>query len=1013
MIRENCCSCKESIYGHDLTEVFNFWSICQNVALVYKNRIQNHYDTNIRQNLNEVVRSLLGKEINTLTLYDYNILNNWFKDIKNGTWLQRWFDKGELTKLHQRHYWLFPRTISRELMRDDIALMEENGMFVMQSGVARMGKLMRPTNYVEITRDWITRVNDSSAKTSELIIQGLQNDLLFVNGFEDGESLRQIAVRKREKGYWEYKKNRDGGLSKEDHINAREYEVRFKDIMKHHSEKLDKKYIIEVEGKRLEKTGHEVVELINKKYTSFFKEMHEFITGKLDSKGRNIALEKYRYDWHDRGSQRSPKLDVDAFIKDLYKGWREGKDIVTDIGIDGLRAVSRQMMINMSSQHKEFQKVLKNHPPSQTGKNPYEYYFPHLFFNKKMAGEGTKKYLEQVYNMELKEFSKDPEIAEKRKKQKMRELLHKYHSLTGDWTFEDAEEWMNFDGVLKEIETSQAQAKQKIKWFSDLRKAGSMFSRTNHIPGYSIDASAPEAYARSLVNTYHRQLAQVFSRDIMQQMKSSMKKKWDKNQVDAWQNFMHLYVQDALGQPSIIPDSYLKNPDMKLRGTPYAWWADSNVEKKVNRIMGEFGIKQSDLPEGLRGVDVHQLRAWSNLEAQYEMAALLAHPKSMVTNVFGGTMHTVESTGWKTWRNARNIDWLRQNINSKWKSMDDVMQFVIKNGVLPEYLLYEAGLTKEMRQVKNKEFISEVAAKLVKDPEMKETTLREIAAKHGVKDKIVGFAAKFMTVPERHIRRDAFMAHYIQAWERWGGAIKDPEHPFLIEQAKKGVKATQFLYNAPHRPAFARTALGKVMTRFQLWSWNAVSFRNDVFRQAKIYGLKPGTEAYERYARMMQMDIFVFALANMFAYSLFETALPAPWNWMQDTADWIFGNEKERDRAFFGQWPKQLAPLQMVTPPILRLLPSSMRAMVDDDWSKVSKYYIWTMMPFGRMGRDIFGEGNLIENPIRIMEKTTGFPLLQMQKKGHELSEEYEAGERELPPTPGGSLSPFGLFEED
>ena len=47
------------------------------------------------------------------------------------------------------------------------------------------------------------------------------------------------------------------------------------------------------------------------------------------------------------------------------------------------------------------------------------------------------------------------------------------------------------------------------------------------------------------------------------------------------------------------------------------------------------------------------------------------------------------------------------------------------------------------------------------------------------------------------------------------------------------------------------------------------------------------------------------------------------------------------------------------------------------------------------------------------MEKTTGFPLLQMQKKGHELSEEYEAGERELPPTPGGSLSPFGLFEED
>ena len=966
-----------------------------------------------RQNFNEVVRNLLGKEINSLVKYDYEVLNNWFRDIKNGTWLQRWFSKGKITELHQRHYWLFPRTINRELMRDGIELMEEKGMFVMQSGKSRLGKTQRPTHFVEITRDWITRVNDSSAKTSELMIQGLQNEMLFVNSFEDGEVLRQIAVRQREKGYWEFKKQRDNGLSQEDHINAREYENRYRDIINNHSGKMDKTYTIEIDGKRVEKKGREIVELINEKYTNFFKNMHEFITGKLDDKGRNIALEQYRYDWHDRGTQRSPKLDVKSFINDLYKGWREGKDIVTDIGIDGLRSISRQMMIDMTGQYKEFQKTLKMNPPSRTGKIPYEYYFPHLFFNKKIAGQGTKDYLKRVYEMELKEFSKDPEKAQKRKDAKMRQLLHKYHSLTGDWTFEEAEEWMNFDAVRQGIAKNKADAKQKIKWFSDLRKAGSMFSRTNHIPGWSIEASAPEAYARALVNTYHRQLGQVFARDIMGKMKLSMGKTHPKAQVEAWQNFMHLYVQDALGQPSVIPDSYLKNPAMKLRGTPYAWWADSNVEKKANKIMETFGIKQSDLPKEMRGIDVHQLRAWSNLEAQFEMAALLAHPKSMVTNVFGGTMHTVESAGWKNWRNSRNIDWLRQNINSKWKSMEDVMQFVVKNGVLPEYLLYEAGLNKEMQQVKNKEFIKDVAAKMIKDPNMKDTTLREIAAKHNVKDRVVQFAAKFMTVPERHIRRDAFMAHYIQAWERWGGAVKDPEHPFLIEQAKRGVKATQFLYNAPHRPAFARTALGKVMTRFQLWSWNAVSFRNDVFRQAKLYGFKPGTEAYERYARTMQIDLFVFALANMFAYSLFETALPAPWNWMQDTADWIFGNEKERDRAFFGQWPKQLAPLQMVTPPILRLLPSSMRAMIDDDWSKVSKYYVWTMMPFGRILRDTFGEGNLIENPIRIMEKTTGFPLLQLQRQGTKLSEDFESGERELPPTPGGGLSPFGLFDDD
>jgi hypothetical protein len=89
-----------------------------------------------------------------------------------------------------------------------------------------------------------------------------------------------------------------------------------------------------------------------------------------------------------------------------------------------------------------------------------------------------------------------------------------------------------------------------------------------------------------------------------------------------------------------------------------------------------------------------------------------------------------------------------------------------------------------------------------------------------------------------------------------------------------------------------------------------------------------------------------------------------------------------------------------------------MRAMVDDDWSKISKYYIWTMFPFGRVTRDLVGPGNLIDNPIRIMEKTSGFPLLQLQRKGTQLKAELESGEREMPPTPGSGLSPFGFDDE-
>jgi len=235
------------------------------------------------------------------------------------------------------------------------------------------------------------------------------------------------------------------------------------------------------------------------------------------------------------------------------------------------------------------------------------------------------------------------------------------------------------------------------------------------------------------------------------------------------------------------------------------------------------------------------------------------------------------------------------------------------------------------------------------------------------------------------------MAHYVHYWKKFGGAIKDPNHPFLIELAQRGVKATQFLYNAPNRPAFVRSALGKVMGRFQLWSWNAAKFRFDLNRQMNIYGYRPGSEAYEKYKRQMSLDLFMLAMANIFMFSMFDNQLPAPWNWMQDTADWLLGDEKERDRAFFGAYPTTLAPLQAITPPIARLGPAALRGWLDDDYTKLAEYQIWTMFPMGRMFRSAFGPGNLIENPYRAIEQITGFPFLKL---GKQITEEPTPEER-------------------
>ena len=273
---------------------------------------------------------------------------------------------------------------------------------------------------------------------------------------------------------------------------------------------------------------------------------------------------------------------------------------------------------------------------------------------------------------------------------------------------------------------------------------------------------------------------------------------------------------------------------------------------------------------------------------------------------------------------------------------------------------------------------------LRKDPLVKDETLRSLAKKHKISDSIFNKAAWFMREPERRLRRRSFLAHYIQAREQLGHAEMPFDHQAIVAKAKQGVQATQFLYSAPYRPMFASTALGKVMTRFQLWAWNAVRFRKDVINEANKYGFRQGTQEFERLKRLMVMDMFALSMSSVFTYSLFEAALPAPWSWFQDTADWLFGDQKERDRAFFGSWPTNLAPLQLVTPPVLRMFPATMRAVADDDYSKLSGYYMWTMFPFGRIARDVKGT---IENPFMTVEKMTGLPYMQL---GREIKEERE-----------------------
>ena len=56
-------------------------------------------------------------------------------------------------------------------------------------------------------------------------------------------------------------------------------------------------------------------------------------------------------------------------------------------------------------------------------------------------------------------------------------------------------------------------------------------------------------------------------------------------------------------------------------------------------------------------------------------------------------------------------------------------------------------------------------------------------------------------------------------------------------------------------------------------------------------------------------------------------------------------------------------------------------------YEKLAQYHVYTMMPFGRMIRDVspMAKGNLIENPSRLLEKSMGFPLGDLQAMARKI----------------------------
>ena len=969
----------------------------------YNNKMQDIPD------LNEQIRGILyeatgkAKDLNALHRQDFEMIDSYLKETENGTIFQRIWRKAT-PEMQKRYYSLFPDTINRELMAYDIKWLKKEGWFQAADSSIKKGIIRRPTYYMEILQNWIYKSNSLAQSKAEVLSKEIESDFLHLTEHKEGNGLFKIAVAQREQGI---KKVIDQQLKRGDITQGEAESAKITYMnLKNNTEKefkwkklQDKEFTVANDiGKRVNATGKEIVEGfkakdltgIKDKLTKRFESMHELIRG--DKK----TFKKYQTGkYYDPETKTQPIMNWKLFIKHAERSFERGDELGMELGIDGMRHIMRSMMHDLGAKGNNYNKWVFR----PTGKFDFATYWPHMFFDK----ASSQKSMERA----LKKIQQDSTLSSEEKQKALQDVVMRHKSLTGEWMFGDMGDWEKVDifemqDALQGVASKKKAKKEVIKWNDMKVSTGSLFNRKGHVDGWSTDMNVMDSYVKNVVSTYYKQLNQIVGRNTINEAKNRMTKKFGYELATRWENFFKLYVQGAMGQPDVIPDYIWNDPKMKIQSTPYAWFADNKVLNKVNSIREKLGLRESDLPKELKDFTYQDIRAWSNLEAKFELASLLAHPKSSITNIFGGTLHTIQSAGPNALRKARSIKWLKR-INPEWNSMEDVSEFVVKKGVIPEFMIHELGLGKEVKTLKGIEgFIEDLSININSKDPIARTKIFELGKKHNLTDSIVSKAAKFMSIPERYLRRDAFMAHYVRAWERYGGAITDPNHPFLIEMAKKGVKATQFLYEAPQRPFFARTALGKVMSRFQLYAWNSVRFRNDVIREASQYGFRQGTESFEKFKRTMTVDLFVAALGSMFMYSLFDNAMPQPYSWLQDTANWIFGDEKERERAFYGTYPTAIAPLQAISPPISRIPMSVIMAYAKGDWDKLTDYQIYTLFPFGRMVRDIAQPGRgLIDNPSRLPEKVFGMPLQDISRFGTQRKKKIEEGERYEQPKVG------------
>ena len=931
--------------------------------------------------------------------------------------LKKVFGKDVDTKKIQRIiYWNRPITIDKRTAQWESRAFEQATQPVRSSDKVYMRDVKRPMSTYGVLREFLTKmVHQSEVSVGELN-QKLQEVYRRREELTNTEAhkLWDFVIRLRE-GDIEGINPKELKAFKEKEFTLHEYEIdpktkKKKRIIKKYTgeqllESLDKRLT-----KDLKKFSMTNVHALNEKGERItevddWKRVDEGFKGK-----HGIQLNKWLH-WNAKGKFNMDRF-MEKFVYPTYKG-----DKLPEIPLEVLMRVQYELKLNqlvdrkklrgdkaMAYRNKYRRSTLKNDLGETLdtkfkpiGIQDEKTYVPHTWGDRltKAQRKELSGWLTEQTNDMLKRARKDPDSF----RDILIESKRKEYDKTGDMNIietavrqvMEARYEQFYDGVMSNtmnaekhvadslfIDMSSPDALSRLTHSGFFSRPENILARESEMPGYLRDPQVLDRYMRTVLMAQYKNLAGILANYEIENFRVS--KRIGKH-TDDWADFYSLYVWDSFGRPTTFNEKILRKMNgedpLKFKWNPYYATSDRRVIDTMERLKkmfnGKLPFKVPEGEEARASFFVRKAHQFGRLEAKYELMTLLAHSGVAVGNIFGGSKNTITKTGFRNFRRAMSFSWIKKNLlfdpNDKpllffadgkpVKTKKDLNRWVIQQGVVEHFIQNELDYNPRLRASKNfnqvKEFSKEMIKILKRNPEASNETLTELAKRYGVLDLVTKVAAFPMQASERFLRQNAFLAHMIHNYEMLGGPSSgiDFGSKAMVELGLQGVENTQFIYHSVGRAPSMRPALGKVASRFKLFVQNQLAFKRERWNHAKIYGFKPGTEPYERFQRMFVFDIMSMALATMYAYSLFDTALDPPWDWLKETSEWLYGTKRERKRAFFGQYHRAVAPLQIVTPPVARIPISVWNSLINNDWARFADYHAWTMVPFGRFARSV------------------------------------------------------------